>query len=91
MDENMKVATNWDRVLATTDATIGRKMTPKKIQWPQTDAATRFAKKSILNNEKFKEAYRGRYPALGHFSFSNFFKLLLAEIQKDKKNGSKEW
>ena len=23
---------------------------------------------------------RGRYPALGHFSFSNFFKLLLAEI-----------
>ena len=24
--------------------------------------------------------HRGRYPALGHFSFSNFFKLLLAEI-----------
>ena len=26
--------------------------------------------------------YRETYPALGHFSFSNFFKLLLAEIWK---------
>ena len=36
---------------------------------------------------KFQNACRGRYPALGHFSFSNFFKLLLAEIQKNKNNG----
>ena len=28
---------------------------------------------------------RVRYPALGHFPFSNFFKLLLAEIKKKKK------
>ena len=33
---------------------------------------------------------RGRYPALGHFSFSNFFKLLLAESCKNKNNGLKE-
>ena len=34
---------------------------------------------------------RGRYPALGHFSFLNFFKLLLVEIWKNKNNGLKEW
>ena len=34
---------------------------------------------------------RGSYPALGHFSFSNFFKQLLAEIWKNKNNGLKEW
>ena len=26
--------------------------------------------------------HRESYPALGHFSFSNFFKLLIAEIKK---------
>ena len=34
---------------------------------------------------------KGRYPALDHFSFSNFFKLLLAEIWKNKNNGLREW
>ena len=34
---------------------------------------------------------RGRYPALGHFSSSNFFKLLLAEIWKNKINDLKGW
>ena len=33
---------------------------------------------------------RGMYPALGHFSFSDFSKLLLAEILFDKNNGLKE-
>ena len=31
------------------------------------------------------EADKERYPALGHFSYSNFFKLFLAEIWKNKK------
>ena len=34
---------------------------------------------------------KGRYIALGHFSSSNFFKLLLAKIWKNKNYGSKEW
>ena len=34
---------------------------------------------------------RGRYPAFGHFSFSNFFKLLVAEIGNNKNNGLKDW
>ena len=33
---------------------------------------------------------KGRYPALGHFSFSNFFKLLFAEMKNNKNNGLKE-
>ena len=33
---------------------------------------------------------KGRYSALGHFSFSNFSKLLLAEIFENKNNGWKE-
>ena len=31
------------------------------------------------------------YKRMGHFSFSNFFKLILAEIWKNKNNGLKEW
>ena len=35
--------------------------------------------------------YRERYPALNHFAFSNFLKLFIAEIKKNKNNGLKEW
>ena len=34
---------------------------------------------------------RERNPALGHFSFSNFFELLLAGVLKNKNNCLKEW
>ena len=44
-----------------------------------------------LGKKERKKDLRWRYPAVGHFSFSNFFKLLLAEIWKNKNNGLKEW
>ena len=47
--------------------------------------------KLIKTDPNNTSSCRGRYPALGHFSFSNFFKLLLAEIWKNKNSGLKQW
>ena len=45
--------------------------------------------RAIFYGSETDRSSKGRYPALGHFSFSNFF-ILLAEIRKNKNNGFKE-
>ena len=48
-------------------------------------------RESIIGGTNLKiRKGRRRYPALGHFAFSNFFKLLFAETCKNKNNGLKE-